>query len=70
MISRRDIMKSGAGALIASALGPVTVFAQAADFELKLGLDDAKLLRGWWREGGGTEWGPRGWSGVEKCYKH
>jgi len=35
MVSRRDIMKSGAGALIASAVGPATVFAQAADYPNK-----------------------------------
>ena len=35
MISRRDLMQSGAGALIASALGPVTAFAQASDYPNK-----------------------------------
>ena len=35
MVSRRDMLQSGAGALIASAVGPVTVFAQAADYPNK-----------------------------------
>ena len=35
MVSRRDMLQSGVGALIASAVGPVTVFAQAADYPNK-----------------------------------
>ena len=35
MVSRRDMLQSGAGAIIASAVGPVTVFAQAADYPNK-----------------------------------
>ena len=35
MVSRREMLQSGAGALIASAVGPVTVFAQVADYPNK-----------------------------------